>query len=203
MSPLDRLSELFRDFPGIGPRQAKRFVYFLLAASPGYRKEIATLIEKMGADVSQCTSCFRYFPQSQSRGPSELCKICNDPARDQSLLMAVERDVDVESVERSGAYKGRYLVLGGLVPLASEEPERFVRLEELLKAASRPGLKEIILGFSATTEGDHTRLIAQEWLKGPEQAGLKISVLGRGLSTGSELEYADPDTIKAAILGKK
>lgn len=203
MSPLDRLSELFRDFPGIGPRQAKRFVYFLLASNPQYRKELSTLIEKMGAQVLQCTSCFRYFPQSQSKGPTELCKICADSNRDHTTLLAVERDVDIESVERSGAYKGVYLVLGGTVPLASEEPEKFVRLDELLKAASRPGLTEIILGFSATTEGDHTRLIAEEWLKGPAGAGLKVSVLGRGLSTGSELEYADPDTIRAAILGKK
>jgi len=117
--------------------------------------------------------------------------------------MAVERDVDVESVERSGAYTGRYLVLGGTVPLASEEPEKFVRLPELMNVANKGMYKEIILGFSATTEGDHTRLIAQEWLKGHSDNGLKVSVLGRGLSTGSELEYADPDTIRAAILGKK
>lgn len=203
MSPLERLTELFRAFPGIGPRQAKRFVYFLLASPASYRKEIATLIEKMGSDVSQCTSCFRYFPQSQSKGPTDICKICADKSRDQSLLMAVERDVDVESVERSGAYKGRYLVLGGTVPLASEEPEKFVRLPELLKAAENTAVKEVILGFSATTEGDHTRLIAQEWLKGLSDNGKRVTVLGRGLSTGSELEYADPDTIKAAILGKK
>lgn len=202
MSPLDRLTELFRDFPGIGPRQARRFVYFLLASSPAYRHEIATLIEKSAADVLQCESCFRYFPRSNSR-PSNLCRICIDPARDQTVLMAVERDVDIESIERSGAFKGRYLVLGGIVPLASEEPAKHVRLRELVEASNRPNLKEIILGLSATTEGDHTRLTAEEWLKGAAERGIKVSVLGRGLSTGSELEYADPETIKAAILGKK
>lgn len=201
MSPLDRLTELFRDFPGIGPRQARRFVYFLLAAAPSYRRELAKLIEASAADIVQCVSCFRYFPKD--RTPTEHCRICKDPSRDQTVLMAVERDVDIESIERSGAFRGRYLVFGGTVPLATEEPEKFVRLRDLRDAANRPGLREIILGFSATTEGDHTRLIAEEWLKGAVERGLTVSVLGRGLSTGSELEYADPETIKAAILGKK
>ncbi len=201
MSPLDRLTELFRDFPGIGPRQARRFVYFLLAANPNYRRELAKLIETSAADIAQCESCFRYFPKD--RQPSPFCRICKDPGRDQTSLMAVERDVDIESIERSGAFKGRYFVLGGTIPLASEEPEKFVRLRELRAAAERPELKEIVLGFSATTEGDHTRLLAEEWLKGVQEKGLRVTVLGRGLSTGSELEYADPETIKAAILGKK
>lgn len=202
MSPLDRLTELFRDFPGIGPRQAKRFVYFLLASPPTYRHELATLIEKSAADISQCAACFRYFPRSD-RNPSTLCRLCSDPSRDQTTVMAVERDVDIESIERSGAFKGRYLVLGGTVPLASEEPSKHVRLRELVALGERPGIKEIILGLSATTEGDHTRLTAEEYLKAVEERGVKISVLGRGLSTGSELEYADPETIKAAIEGKK
>lgn len=202
MSPLDRLTELFRDFPGIGPRQARRFVYFLLASSPGFRHELATLIEKSAADVLQCESCYRYFPRSNSK-PSPRCRICSDSGRDQTSLMAVERDVDIESIERSGAFKGKYLVLGGVVPLATEEPGKHVRLRELVEAAGRPDMREIILGFSATTEGDHTRLLAEEWLKGAVERGIKVSVLGRGLSTGSELEYADPETIKAAILGKK
>lgn len=202
MSPLDRLTELFRDFPGIGPRQAKRFVYFLLSAKQGYRSELSRLIQNIGADISQCALCFRFFPKS--RASSEQCRICSDEGRDSGTLMVVERDVDLESIERSGAFKGKYLVLGGTVPLASENPEKHVRLKELVARAEADTLSEIILGFSATTDGDHTRLIAEEWLRPLSEAKkLKVSVLGRGLSTGSELEYADPETIKAAILGKK
>ena len=201
MSPLDRLSELFRSFPGIGPRQAKRFVYFLLASAPSFRKELATQIEAIGRDIAQCTMCFRYFPQGRTE--TMRCRICSDLARDKSLLMIVERDVDVESIERSGAFKGLYFVLGGAIPLASEHPEKHVRSKELIEALKRDGLKEIILGFSATTEGDHTRLIVEEWLQPLKVSDLKVSILGRGLSTGSELEYADPETIKAAIEGKK
>lgn len=202
MSPLDRLTELFRDFPGIGPRQGRRFVYFLLSSAPSYRAELSKLIQTIGADISQCQSCFRFFPQGRSNATQ--CRICLDPNRDEKILMVVERDVDIESIERSGAFKGKYFVLGGTVPLASEEPENHVRLQELSDRVQKDSLSEIILGFSATTDGDHTRLIADEWLRTEaEERHIKISVLGRGLSTGSELEYADPETIKAAILGKK
>jgi recombination protein RecR len=98
--------------------------------------------------------------------------------------------------------------LGGVIPLASEEPERHVHLKGLLKRieadAAKLGLNEVILGLSATTEGDHTRLIIQEKLR-PISEGLnfKITSLGRGLSTGSELEYADPDTIASALSSRQ
>ena len=202
MSPLDRLTELFRDFPGIGPRQGRRFVYFLLSSAPTYRAELSKLIQTIGADISQCESCFRFFPQGRSN--ATLCRICADTNRDQQSLMIVERDVDIESVERSGAYKGKYFVLGGTVPLASEEPEGHVRLKELVSRLEGDTLTEIIMGFSATTDGDHTRLITEEWIRPvAEEKKILVSRLGRGLSTGSELEYADPETIRSAILGKK
>ena len=202
MSPLDRLTELFRDFPGIGPRQARRFVYFLLSSAPTYRGELSKLIQTIGADISQCQSCFRFFPQG--RANATVCKTCADSTREAGLLMVIERDVDIESVERSGAFKGKYFVLGGTVPLASDEPSEHVRLKELVARAQSDSLSEVILGFSATTDGDHTRLITEEWLKPiAEEKNIKISNLGRGLSTGSELEYTDPETIRSAILGKK
>lgn len=119
------------------------------------------------------------------------------------MLFIVEKDADIENVERSG-FRGLYFVLGGTIPLASEESEKHIRLRELLQRveadATQSKLTEVILGLSATTEGDHTRLILQEKLL-PVAEGLhfKISSLGRGLSTGSELEYADPDTISSAL----
>jgi recombination protein RecR len=119
------------------------------------------------------------------------------------MLFVLEKDVDVENVERSN-YRGVYFVLGGAIPLGAEEPEKHIRIPELLKRAqaeaSEGTLKEIILGLSATTEGDHTRDILAEKLRTlAEVHAIKISALGRGLSTGSELEYADPDTISNAL----
>ncbi len=201
MNPIDKLTELFERFPGIGPRQARRFVQFLLVSSPTARNELSKLIKQLGAQTSQCKKCFRWFVRATAQGGvspkamTGLCVICADSHRDNALLFVAEKDADLENVERSG-FGGLYFVLGGTIPLASEEPGKYIRLCELLKRAQENNLKEIILGLSATTEGDHTRQILQEKLK---DFGINISSLGRGLSTGSELEYADPDTIAQAL----
>jgi len=194
MNPIDKLTEAFEKFPGIGPRQARRFVQYLLSAAPGARSDIAEQIKALGQNTAQCKKCFRWFVTG-SAGKQGLCPICSDPHRDAALLFVVEKDADIENVERSG-YSGHYFVLGGTIPLGAEEPGRHVRLRELQKRVSEHGLSEIILGLSATTEGDHTRQFLYETLK---DAGVKLSSLGRGLSTGSELEYADPDTIASAL----
>jgi recombination protein RecR len=195
MSPIDRLQQLFERFPGIGPRQAGRFVQYLLIATPGMRTELAEAISALGSETNQCKKCFRWFARGEKTG---LCNICTNANRDASVLFVIEKDADIEPVERSG-FKGLYFVLGGTIPLGSEEPGKFVRLRELTKRAEDAGLREIILGLSATTEGDHTRQIIQETLK---NTVAKLSSLGRGLSTGSELEYVDPDTIHQALANR-
>lgn len=198
MNPIDKLAEFFEKFPGIGPRQAGRFVQYLLKQNQSYRAELAESIKKLGNETTQCRQCFRWFHQGSTLMKS-LCAICGSASRDQAILFVVEKDADIENVEDSG-YKGLYFVLGGTIPLASEEPGKYIRLMELTQRVSRSvasgEIKEIILGLSATAEGDHTRLILQEKLK---SSGPKISSLGRGLSTGSELEYADPETIAQAL----
>jgi len=196
MDPIERLALLFEKFPGIGPRQARRFVQYLLASPASTRADVADLVKRLGAETSQCSRCFRWFVK-RGTAKATLCDVCVASHRDQSLLFVVEKDVDLENVERSG-YRGLYFVLGGTIPLASEDIPRHVRVKELLSrvAADSNSLKEIILGLSATTEGDHTRLILNEKL---QTSGVRISALGRGLSTGSELEYADPDTIARAF----
>ncbi|HEV7448924.1 MAG TPA: toprim domain-containing protein [Candidatus Paceibacterota bacterium] len=201
MDSIDRLTSLFEKFPGIGPRQARRFVQYLLSTTPPNRSELSDLIKRLGVESQQCAQCYRWFTKNGTKG--DLCSICANPAREAAVLFVVEKDADIENVERSG-FRGLYFVLGGTIGLASEEPEKFVRLRELLvrveEDASQLKLNELILGLSATTEGDHTREILMEKLR-PLSEGLnfKISSLGRGLSTGSELEYADPDTIAQAL----
>lgn len=197
MNPIDKLSVLFEKFPGIGPRQARRFVQYLLVASPALRQDLSEQIRMLGTQTAQCKKCYRWFPalgRSASGGTKHICDICLDEHRDKTTLFVVEKDADIDTVERSN-YKGLYFVLGGIIPLAAEEPQSYVRLRELLARAEAEKPAEIILGLSATTEGDHTKEILQEKLRGLG----KISSLGRGLSTGSELEYADPDTIAQAL----
>lgn len=206
MNPIEKLTDLFEHFPGIGPRQARRFVQYLLSHTAAYRGNLSLAIQELGSSTRQCTHCFRWFVKETPTKQNE-CTLCTDTRRDVTTLFVIEKDADIENVERSG-FRGVYFVLGGTIALASEEPEKHVRLRQLLSRiegdASQKGLKEVILGLSATSEGDHTRMYLEEKLR-PLSEGLhfKVSSLGRGLSTGSELEYADPDTIKSALSSRQ
>lgn len=200
MGALNRLAELFDKFPGIGPRQAKRFVYYLLQSPPAIRKEIAGLIAELSREVHQCELCYRFY--TGNGVPAKRCSLCANEERDGGSLMVVEKDVDIDAIERSGGYKGRYFVLGGIIPVL-ESKKGLARTKELSRAVETRKLKEVILALSLTTDGEHTTDVLKE-LIGPlaATAGITVSVLGRGLSTGSELEYADPETIKSALRGR-
>jgi recombination protein RecR len=115
--------------------------------------------------------------------------------------MVVARDSDFETVEKSAAYKGLYFILGGTVPILDADPEKRIRLRKLLERISADSqIKEIILSLNTTPDGDHTATIANDAIrKLIGSRPVKISILGRGLSTGAELEYVDSDTIKNAL----
>lgn len=199
MDSLRRLEEIFSHFPGIGPRQARRFVYYLLNKSPASIKEFTQLVEEVRKTANECDSCHRFF--IQKNGSSHLCPTCADTSRDTTTLMIVARDSDFESIEKSGAYRGYYFILGGTVPILDKEPEKRIRLQRLLEKVNGSGdLKEIILSLNTTPDGEHTANIVREatekLLNGKP---VKVSVLGRGLSTGAELEYVDGETIKSAL----
>lgn len=199
MGPRDRLQELFTEFPGIGPRQARRFVYFLLSRGNGYLEELVNLILETKKANAVCESCFRFYAKSGKGAP---CSLCADPSRERKTLLVVERDVDLETIERSRTYRGLYFVLGGAIPILEKEPEKRARLRELKKILeSRAGeLAEVILALSVTPEGEHTADYLKEFFKAiPAAQRVRISILGRGLSTGSEIEYTDPETIKQAL----
>ncbi len=199
--PIEKLSSLFERFPGIGPRQAQRFVQFLLRSSPAIRRELMDGVRELGSSVHQCPECMRY-----SAGNKGLCAICADNNRDTGLLAVVSSDGDLLALERSHTYRGRYFVLGGLISLASDKING-LRLSELTTSLSQradAGLQEIILAFPANPEGDATAIRVREELAPIGLIhGFKVSTLGRGLSTGSELEYADPDTLKSALDNRK
>src|SRR3989344_5346013 len=115
MDPIERLTAIFEKFPGIGPRQAGRFVQFLLRSPQGLRRELGSGVESLSASVHQCPECMRYHT-----GKKGSCSICENPKRDSSLLAVVANDTDLLAMERSGTYRGRYFVLGGTVSLSSE-----------------------------------------------------------------------------------
>lgn len=200
MNPFDELVEIFRKFPGVGPRQAERFVYFLLRQPKGSLDKIGRLVPSLSNSVKQCNDCYRYFISNHSDG---LCNICGDKNRDNSTLLIVGQDVDIKSVEKSD-YNGFYFVLGGLVKILEKDPADKIRLNELkniIKKRHEQGpLQEIIIALNANPEGENTTEIARNKIKDfCESNNIKISILGRGLSTGTELEYSDSETIKNAL----
>lgn len=194
---IEDLARAFERFPGIGPRQARRFVYHLLALPLSERTRIADLVSRLAENVRQCPECMRF-----SNGAGPVCNYCGDASRDDSLLLVVEKDQDLLAVERAGTFKGRYFVLGGVLTLSGKGA---IREKELLRAVEnrlKKGLTEIVLALSATSEGENTIDHLREALR-PYRDRLRLTVLGRGLATGSELEYSDAETLSGALQNRK
>jgi recombination protein RecR len=204
MTNLEKLIRHFEKFPGIGSRQARRFAFHLLTESKENVAELSELISSIQNAVSECPSCFRFF----SRYGNEIeCTICSNTLRDRTKLLVVERDTDVDATERSRVYDGLYFVLGGTVPLLDSREDIKVRggaLKHTVEARLKDGLKEIILAFGINPDGENTARYVQHLIRDLiAETPVTISELGRGLSTGSELEYADPETIKHALQARR
>lgn len=195
---IEDLAHAFARFPGIGPRQARRFVYYLLSVPPQDRARLSDLVLNLAQDIRQCRMCMRFA----STNSESLCQYCTDPARDDGLLMILEKDQDLIAIERSGVYKGRYFVLGGVLTLSGKGAIRERDLVRVVEARAKAGLREIVLALSATSEGEHTADRVKEIL-GPLRGSIALTELGRGLSTGAELEYADSTTLSAALRNRK
>lgn len=202
MDIVDKLTEIFKEFPGIGERQARRFVHFLMHKNSGYAENLCGLITELKKEVSQCRECFRFFISGNQS--EKTCDICRSPGADSSTLMVVEKDSDLESVQKSRVYNGKYFILGGLVPIVEKNTQKRVRVEELKERIRANEIREIILAFSMNPQGDHTDSYVRSELKDlAEKLRIKISSLGRGLSTGTELEYSDNDTLKNALKNRQ
>lgn len=206
MNPIDELANSFMKFPGIGRRQAKRFAYFIIQSQPHYISKLLNQIENIHKHVRLDPDSFQYFYSSD---PTDTTSpIMRDTTRNSQLLMIVEKDVDIESIEKSRAYNGHYFVLGGLAPLVDTDLERTIRVTELLKRieskAAAGDLQEVIFALAAHPEGDRTtRIIRQKIEPLRERFGFTISQLGRGFSTGTEVEYSDPETLASALENRK
>lgn len=203
MNNLDKLIALFESFPGVGARQAKRFAFHVLTMNDEDTSQLSKLIADIKGSVVECASCHRFF---STQNNEKICSICNSSNRDHNRLLIVERDSDIQAIERAGEYDGLYFVFGGTVPLLSAGENRRLRggaLKATVETRLPEGLSEVIIGFSINPDGENTARFVEsiigELLKNHE---VKISHLGRGLSTGSELEYADAETIKNALLNR-
>lgn len=199
MDSFNKLVSDFIKFPGIGKRQAERFAYFLLNKD---KPEIDRFIEDIRQAHSasrRCEQCFRLFTTDSQQ---QLCAICIKNSRDRSMLMILNKEADIDALEKSGSYNGYYFLLGELVDFGDQEKllqlPRVQKLKERLDTDAE--LKEVIFALPFNPEGEHTRLLLQEVLSPiAVQKAITLSTLGRGLSTGTELEYSDKETLQYAI----
>lgn len=204
MNATDKLAELFMRFPGIGPKQAKRFVYYLLREHSHFKEQLIKALEELKFTGKQCEMCFRYFGDKNPNSQKTKCDICSDDSRDRTTLMLLEKELDMDAIEKTGSYRGVYFILGGLVPPLAEKPSELIRIRELTSRihASLPdeSLKEIIFALPVTDYGDTTTEYVEKTVRqivGIEK--IKLSHLARGLSSGLELEYVDKNTFSSAF----
>jgi recombination protein RecR len=192
---VQKLIEIFSKFPTVGQRTATRFVFYLIKRDRKEIEELSRAILDLKEKIKFCKNCFKPF-----EGEGEICEICRDKTRDKSLLCIVEKETDLEAIEKTKKYKGIYFILGGPVSAIKKEELRKLRMNELEERVKDKGIKEIIIATNPTTEGEAIALYLERKLK---NSGKKITRLGRGLPTGGELEYADEETLGAAFESRK
>ncbi|MDT8397986.1 MAG: recombination mediator RecR [Pseudomonadales bacterium] len=193
-SPLiDQLIDAFRRLPGVGPKSAQRMVlHFLEKDREGGRRLAQALVAAMEG-VGQCEQC-------RTLAEDRLCRICQDPKRDQALLCVVETPADVFAVEQTSSYKGRYFVLmGHLSPIDGIGPDE-LGIRQLLDRVNTTAIGEIILATNPTVEGEATAYFIAEQLKGKD---LKVSRIAHGVPIGGELEYIDGGTLVHSFAGRQ
>ncbi len=190
---LNKLIEEFAKLPGIGPKTAERLAFYILKSDTQAALALAQAISDVKNKIKRCQVCFNY-----SENP--VCDICSDNCRDKSVICVVEQPKDVISLEKTGACKWVYHILGGhIAPLEGIEPADLT-VEQLVIRVRAGGIKEVVMATNPNMAGDGTSLYITSLLK---PAGVKITRLARGLPTGSTIEYASGKILTDAIIGRK
>jgi recombination protein RecR len=199
---IETLVELLRKLPGVGVRQARRIAYFIMRSGKAYAQSLSDAVTDLAAKTALCGACNRLFEIS-NQSNQITCSRCGDSSYDDGLLMIVHKEVDLESIEMTGGYLGRFFVLGSLLPLTTRSKREALpidKLQKLVKKHSITGvLKEIICALPVTAEGEATTAHLKDVLRRVVDDKVLITELGRGLSTGTELEYIDRSTLEGAL----
>lgn len=181
--------------PGVGPRSAERYAYYLLKVDENRSRQIADALQKLHSGVKNCPKTFALIDSDQDVSP-----LYSDPNRDKKLVAVVEDPFDVLALERTGNFKGTYHVLGGLIsPIDGIGPET-LKIRELVERINEDKVEEIILATNASVEGESTALYIQNELANLQ---VKVTRLARGLPIGLDLEYADQITLGRALEGRQ
>jgi recombination protein RecR len=188
---IDALGEL----PGVGPRTAERYAYYLLKAQNSKGQEISKALNELHTGVAYCPKTFALIEKGQKVSP-----LYSDPRRNKKLVAVVADPFDIVALEKTNSFSGTYHVLGGLVsPIDGVEPEQ-LHIDELIKRIDQDKVEELILATNASVEGESTALLIMQRLNGRK---LKVTRLARGLPVGVDLEYADQITLTRALEGRQ
>jgi len=191
---LTRVIEALGRLPGVGPRTAERYAYYLARHEPSQAQQLAQELEQLHGSLAYCQKTFALIPADQ-----KLSDLYTDPRRDKTLVAVVAEPFDIVALEKIGEFKGTYHVLGGLVsPIDGIGPEQ-LHINELIRRIDDDKVKEIILATNASVEGESTALYIQQQIG---KRKVKITRLARGLPIGVDLEYADQITLGRALEGR-
>ena len=188
-----RLIDEFSRLPGVGRKSAERLSNHILSCSAGDANALADAIRDVKTLVKRCSTCFNLTE-------NDVCALCQDPRREAHVVCVVEQPKDVVALESSGAFTGRYHVLGGRIsPLDGIGPEDLT-IHQLVKRIRRDGVTELVMATNPTLEGDGTALFITNLL---ENDDVKITRLARGIASGSVLEFANREMLADALRGRQ
>jgi recombination protein RecR len=198
IASLERLQRLLTKLPGVGEKTALRYVLRLLEQDGSLARDLAAELAALPDRVGRCATC-GHLAENDGAVPL-TCGVCRDDRRDAALLCVVARVPDVLALERAGAYRGRYHVLGRLLsPLDGVGPEE-LGIDRLLARARADGVREVVIATPPTVDGEATALLLKREL---EALGVTVSRIASGLPHGGELEFADPITLGRALAGRR
>jgi recombination protein RecR len=193
MPDLDRLVQLLAKLPGLGPRSARRAALFLLKRRESLMEPLAAAMAATATRIRACSIC-------GNLDTADPCAICGDAKRDAALVCVVGDVGDLWAIERTGAYAGRYHVLGGMLSALEGVGPEDLHIDELVKRAAAGELREVILAMNATVEGQTTAHYIVDRLAGSR---VQISRLAHGVPVGGELDYLDEGTLSAALASRQ
>ena len=193
--PLASLIETLSQLPGVGPRTAERYAYYLLKSDASKAQNLSDELKKLHSQIKYCPKTFALIEANQDLSP-----LYTDPRRDKSVVAVVADPFDIVALEKTNSFSGTYHVLGGLVsPIDNVGPEQLT-IKQLVKRIDEDKVEELILATNASVEGESTALLIMQTL---DDKKIKITRLARGLPVGVDLEYADQITLTRALEGRQ
>ncbi|MDQ3158979.1 MAG: recombination mediator RecR [bacterium] len=192
---LEILIEALGSLPGVGPRTAERYAYYLLRADRSKAMKISDSLTQLHDQIDYCPKTFALIEKGQ-----EFSELYSDPSRDKKVVAVVADPFDIAALEKTGQFNGTYHVLGGLVsPIDGVEPEQ-LKIKELVRRIDDDLVEEVILATNASVEGESTALYVQQEIG---DRNVSVTRLARGLPIGIDLEYADQITLSRALEGRQ